>query len=359
MGRTNGAQMSAETEQYRKSNVEVSEAHQMRCLDAIGRFGWIRPKELAQIIWPQSENGQKFAERLLRLLRDKKHVLGRQLPGRSKAYVLTLRGAKAINEYHGSDFVTGVRWGRMENGVWVEPETWRHDLITTGVLINFEQQGYDVYHDWQIRRAHPDVMKIPDGIVVKGKNCYWIEVENSHKTGDHLISMCKSILAICDGKQEALMGIIPTASMIAYDQAATDYRGHKLDHLRRVTSGLGNLIEDPIKVVSVPLEIKNHGVSSVGKPVWVNIKPTKHQAIAQRIKKLKWVQTIYEDRPDDEYLKYETNDFVFSVTKEKSTGLHWAQKVRKGSGKQWWAISDSKDLWLDLAKVWDSPEPQD
>jgi hypothetical protein len=348
--------MTGEPAPERKSNLDISEAHQMRCLDAIGRFGWIRPKELSKLIWQDSENGQKFAERLLRLLRDKKLVLARQLPGRSKAYVLTLRGSKTINEFQGSDFIPGVRWGRVENGVWTAPDTWRHDLITTGVLIHFEQQGFDVFHDWNIRRAHPDVMKIPDGIIVKGKACYWIEVENSHKTGDHLVSMCKSIVAICNGKQDALMGAVPTASMIAYDQDATDYRGHRLDHLRRVTSGLGNLVDDPIRVVSVPLEIKNHGVNSVGKLAWANIKPTRHQAIAQKIKSLKWTKS---DSPDAESYAYETSQFKYRIEKQISTGLHWANKYEPAYQMTWWRLEEVKDIWLELAKVWELPRPGD
>ena len=158
--------------------------HAATALHFIARFGWLRATELGRFVYPNDKHGRKYAEKLLRKLVQLRYVLPRKLPGvgAGTAYVVATRGASWLNaNVVGSNernahlqeddyFRDGTNWGRTnKDGIWSPPLSWEHDLLSTGVLSLFWQQGaVDVVSERELLRMVPNVKdnKHADGLAV-------------------------------------------------------------------------------------------------------------------------------------------------------------------------------------------------
>lgn len=201
-------------------------------------FGWLRSVELGRLIWPGNSHSNIYACNLVRKWRDKGYVIERCLPENAgSAYVLAAAGVEFLAGY-GISAKSGKDWGDTFDNKWIAPKWWRHDLLSAGVLTLFHERGCQIIPEKKIRRANPDIKKIPDGIYSRHGLYTWLEVESHRKTSSQMDQMSKSLLAADLGKAPELSGIKCSYASVAFADNSKDERGHILNHNLRVITAL-------------------------------------------------------------------------------------------------------------------------
>jgi hypothetical protein len=227
--------------------------HASHALRLIGRFKWLRAKELGRMLHPGRSTNRKDAERYLRKLLALNLVVARPLPGNrpGKAYVLSERGARWMNDWAGhARYRPGTDWGTLRDGFWAPPDSWKHDLLAVGVLSYLgERNGFEVQCEHEPRMQADDAIKHPDGLLTDNTPTekrppftYWLEVENTRKTGANMQKMVEALglasratpVVYYDSVQHAPVRM----GMVAIHADAVDERGYKLNHLQRIEAAL-------------------------------------------------------------------------------------------------------------------------
>ena len=261
--------------------------HAAAALHFIARFGWLRAVELGRFVYPNDKHGRKYAEKLLRKLVQLRYVLPRKLPGvgAGSAYVVAARGAAWLNaNVVGSNarnahleeddyFRDGTNWGRTnKDGIWSPPLSWEHDLLATGVLSLFWQQGaVDVVSERELLRMVPNASKHADGLAVTKDQhgqlqTVWLEVERSRKSGENLDAMLKAIVAAQRGTPVTDYPGLPPVKhgMIAVPQACQDERGYSLNHQQRILNRLAKIgVKSDTHINFVLMQLKHVTVESI------------------------------------------------------------------------------------------------
>ena len=118
----------------------------------INRFGWLRTAELGPLIWPKDRYAVDRTNRITRGWIARDLVIARPLPdGAGRALVLSACGARLLREA-GIEAQSGKDIGEIVEGRWQAPATWRHDLISAGVLADLYVRGYQVSPERELRR---------------------------------------------------------------------------------------------------------------------------------------------------------------------------------------------------------------
>lgn len=261
--------------------------HAATALHFIARFGWLRAIELGRFVYPNDKHGRKYAEKLLRKLVQLRYVLPRKLPGvgAGTAYVVAARGAAWLNSNAvGSNernahteeddyYRDGTNWGRTnKDGVWSPPLSWEHDLLATGVLSLFWQQGaVDVVSERELLRMMPNASKHADGLAVTKDphgqlQTVWLEVERSRKSGENLDAMLKAIVAAQRGTPVTNYPGLPPVKhgMIAVPQTCQDERGYSLNHQQRILNRLAKVgVKSDTNINFVLMQLKHVTVESI------------------------------------------------------------------------------------------------
>lgn len=263
--------------------------HAATALHFIARFGWLRAIELGRFVYPNDTHGRKYAEKLLRKLVQLRYVLPRKLPGvgAGSAYVVAARGAAWLNSnVVGSNernahleeddyFRDGTNWGRSDkNGIWSPPLSWEHDLLATGVLSLFWQQGAeDIVSERELLRMVPNVKdnKHADGLAVTKDQhgqlqTVWLEVERSRKSGQNLDAMLKAIVSAQRGTPVTDYPRLPPVKhgMIAVPELCRDERGYSLDHQQRILNRLAKIgVKSDTSINFVLMQLKHVTVESI------------------------------------------------------------------------------------------------
>jgi hypothetical protein len=263
--------------------------HAATALHFIARFGWLRAIELGRFVYPNDAHGRKYSEKLLRKLVQLRYVLPRKLPGvgAGTAYVVAARGAawlnanavgsNARNAHTEEDdyYRDGTNWGRSDkNGVWSPPLSWEHDLLATGVLSLFWQQGAeDVVSERELLRMVPNVKdnKHADGLAVTkdphGRlQTVWLEVERSRKSGENLDAMLKAIVTAQRSTPVTNYPGLPPVKhgMIAVPELCRDERGYSLNHQQRILNRLAKVgVKSDTNIHFVLMELKHVTVESI------------------------------------------------------------------------------------------------
>jgi len=212
---------------------------QRRLKDAKGllllhRFGWLRTAELGKLLWPESTGSRQAADKLARSWFERKLVLARPLPdGAGRALVLATAGVRVLAE-EGCHAGSGKGIGTLTDERWVPPASWRHDLVAAGVLCELHRRGFDIVPEAELRRRAGLSVKLPDGLAIKDSQVLCLEVENSRKSGPQLRQLATAIGQVAAGKAEALVGIRPTAALVAFVPGVLDERGYTISHQQRV-----------------------------------------------------------------------------------------------------------------------------
>lgn len=208
-------------------------------LGFIHKFGWLRSAEIGKLMWPHNASGRQAADRLVRGWIQRRLVIARDLPDAAgRALVLSAQGARLLNA-EGLDASTGKDIGRIGNqGEWLPPFTWRHDLIATGLLCELHKRGFEIVPEAELKRRTSAAAKIPDGLALKGDQALWIEAERARKGSVELRKMAEALSGAASGTLAAVAGIKATAAMVGFVPSSRDERGFAVDHQARVRTAL-------------------------------------------------------------------------------------------------------------------------
>lgn len=261
--------------------------HAALALRFIGRFVWLRAAELGRLLHPGRPHARKYAEKHLRKLLELRLVVARPLPGRDAgtAYVLSTRGAQYLNDWNAGQLAytyrAGTDWGTSSGGRWEPPRSWRHDLLSTGVLACLRERGWSAWPEPQLRHRVPLAAKHPDGLlrfdVPDGsQKGVWLEVENARKSGRNIEQLARAVLRAALGRPvyafpEMLADTPIRHGMVAIDPNARDERGRRLDHLKRLQSALRKvpMVDGTEALVHVAwLTFRGVGVESISLEVF-------------------------------------------------------------------------------------------
>jgi hypothetical protein len=228
---------------------ELKRKNDLNGLQAIHRFGWLRPTELGRLMWPGTSSNKKMAERLARGWIERKLVIARVLPDAAgRMLVLATAGARLLADA-GIEASSGKDIGRFPDGGWLPPTSWKHDLKANSVLCELYRRGYTIIPEAELRRHEPSSgRKIPDGLAIKDKQAIWLEVEQARKTGPAMAKLANAIIQIACGNVSPRMDVKPTQVMIAYDIDARDERGYLLDHQTRVRQAVAKQAQQDIPI---------------------------------------------------------------------------------------------------------------
>lgn len=181
--------------------------NEIRVLRALHRFGWLRTRDIAALVWlcwarsPAGEPdlkqpaptaaGLRMAQRTLKRLRDKRLVLSSRAPDGSVIYALAEAGARAL-QHIGVAAVTGKDMVRSFSSAY-----FRHRCIANEIAVGAIVGGFRVATEREIAQGlwlggevgiagkKPDVLMRGDGRV------WWIEVERSRKNAKDYARLLK------------------------------------------------------------------------------------------------------------------------------------------------------------------------
>ena len=293
-------------------------------LTHIRDFRWIRPQELALLMWPKNkrETAINFAESLARKWRAKGYVIARKLPEHAgTALTLSAKGA----EFLGGGAKTGKDWGNTAaGGIWTPPKTWEHDLIAHGVLTWFAHGGaFEVTPEHKIRQQMR-LEKYPDGLLIHKEtgNGYVLEVENTRKTGQSHRDLVEAVVRASAGYNLNDVRIVGAA--LAFEPRQLDERGYAVDHEERLKKSIAKVIKQNTTVGFAQISMRGFGVGSVAWE-WKIVAPDlAGQRIARWQREGKWINSGGQQWVRD--------------------GQHYGTVEETGTGFSWRIYSDFGDL---------------
>jgi hypothetical protein len=177
---------------------DIAVSTQTEVLRLLHRFGWLRTKDLASVtgqsmpkaapkdgpalqLPPPSRADIRRIQRHLVNLREQRLILSTQAPNGSIIYALSERGARALQGL-GVQASTGKDLLRSYHAAY-----FLHRNIANEVAIAAMQQGFRVSTEREIAQGRwlggSDGIhgKRPDVVIRTGSDCWFVEVERSHK----------------------------------------------------------------------------------------------------------------------------------------------------------------------------------
>lgn len=327
----------------------------------IWKFGWLRPRELGQLLWPSAEHATKYAERLSRKLLSAGLLLPRTLPQHcGTALVLSQRGAEFLSDAAGVDAKTGKDIGETIDGVWQPPKSWRHDLIANSFLTNFFARSNRVnagscfvLPERQLKRENPREPKIPDGIIVQNFHetnfIYWVEVEHARKSGANLNSMAKNLIRVASGTPPLISGYSANVPCVVYCESSIDERGHALNHEHRITSAIKKQADRDIKISFYRAEMIGPAVDRARRKSVV-VENDSITAAVNRMAQIGWLT--------DSKTGAKVCDLVGQVARYYPDGHRWRYDYRRDDGDDEYTLIASGEAGTEseairaLAGVW-------
>lgn len=192
----------------KRSGIEIALANEIEVLKAIHKFGWLRSKDLASLIWQKrdkrfsnkepefrkpvsSPSGLRMAQITLKRLKEKKLILAALTPDNSTIYALSQKGANHLNAV-GIDTDSGKDLLRFFSF-----DQYRHRVISNELAIAGILQGFKVFTEREIaqNKWHFDksgyLGKKPDCLIQSKEYGWWIEVERSRKNQKDYLFLLK------------------------------------------------------------------------------------------------------------------------------------------------------------------------
>jgi hypothetical protein len=232
----------------------------------LAKFRWLRSRELGRLMWPNDPTSRVRADRVIRGWISRRLVIVRQLPdGAGRAIVLSSAGAALVSDKSGKD------WGEQYTIVpgsdtqWLPPKTWRHELLAAGALACLHEDGYTILPEPALRQL-PEVAslpKLPDGLAWHGKAAYWLEVENTEKTGRRLDELADWLAHLSAGHVPNIAGQQPIRGLVVFDPESLDSRGHRLDHQGRIIAKIQQRAKSDVSITWCTCEMVGYGVSAI------------------------------------------------------------------------------------------------
>jgi hypothetical protein len=182
----------------KKSGIEIAIANEIEVLKAVHKFGWLRSKDLANLIWQKKEkrfsnrepefckpvsspSGLRMAQITLKRLKDKKLILSSTTPDNSTIYALSQKGANHLNTV-GIETISGKDLLRLFSF-----DQYRHRVISNEISISGILQGFKVFTERELaqNKWYFDktgfLGKKPDCFIHGKEYGWWVEVERSRK----------------------------------------------------------------------------------------------------------------------------------------------------------------------------------
>lgn len=261
-------------------------------LTALAKFGWLRAREIGNVLWPNNPSRNVAGARIIRRWKKEKLVIERKLPdGFGPAFVLSKRGADFVDmetKYGDeNDVVSGKKIGdhieQAEDGTWIPTRSWRHDLLANGFLTLAMGHGADVFSELELRRDDPRAKKYPDGLyrsdadLAQGFNDFWaIEVERSGKWSKNARALAESIVEARHTGYE-IAGKFVAQTVVLFEDPEKPHYGSSdrqiADHFERVANQVKALVplHGSVDLLGIPLLTKGGGV--------VGVSPVRHLKI--------------------------------------------------------------------------------
>lgn len=172
--------------------------NEIRILRALHRFGWLRTRDLAALVWqrwaakahPDGPNlqppaatqaGLRMAQRTLRRMRQVRWVLSSQAPDGSVIYAMSEVGARILRGI-GVAAITGKDQVRS-----FSTSHFRHRCIANEIAIGAIIAGFRVSTEREISQGlwvggkQGIAGKLPDVLLRSSSQVWWVEVERSRK----------------------------------------------------------------------------------------------------------------------------------------------------------------------------------
>lgn len=166
-------------------------------LQSLRRFGWLRTKDIALLVWrPRSKEPKhpprlmqleprpselRMAQRTLARLRTKRMVLHALAPDYSIIYTLAEGGVREL-QGQGIESVSGKDLVRTFSAAHYHHRRLANSIAITGLI-----DGYKISAERETAQGHwfggknGIAGKIPDTIIRTNREIYWVEVERSRK----------------------------------------------------------------------------------------------------------------------------------------------------------------------------------
>lgn len=178
-------------------------------LRAINRFGWLRTKDIAVLIWskwkrydstaqfevsgaiPPSQSQLRMAQRTLKTMHLEGLLLVADAPDGSRMYGLSAKGAQILG-FKGVDAASGKDQVRPPSLGY-----FRHRCISNEIAIAAITAGYRVSTEREIAKGawrwgkEGLYGKLPDVLVKARDHFYWIEVERSRRNRTDYVKMLR------------------------------------------------------------------------------------------------------------------------------------------------------------------------
>ncbi|RQG99833.1 hypothetical protein [Paraburkholderia dinghuensis] len=171
--------------------------NEARVLRALHRFGWLRTRDIAVLIWQRwlnrptdgptfarvvaSASGIRMAQRTMRRMHERRLVLRAMAPDGSVIYALAEGGARRLRDA-GVTAVSGKDAVRDFSAAY-----YRHRVIANEVAIGAIVAGYRVSTEREIAQGRwlggldGIAGKRADVVLLSGRAIWWVEVERSRK----------------------------------------------------------------------------------------------------------------------------------------------------------------------------------
>lgn len=181
-----------------KSGLEIANENEIKVLNYLHKFGWLRSKDIASLVWqipdkkfsnfePEfkkciyTKGGLRMAQITLKRLKLNKLVLSAEAPDNSTIYALSQKGANRLGEA-GIESISGKDLIRIFSF-----DQYRHRVISNEIAIAGVLQGFKVFTERQIaqnkwlfnEKGYHE--KKPDCLIINRASAWWIEVEKSRK----------------------------------------------------------------------------------------------------------------------------------------------------------------------------------
>lgn len=200
-----------------KSGLAVAFDNEIKILNNLHRFGWLRAKDLAPLIWQKADkrfsnkepefivpnsspSALRMAQKTLKRLVQKKLVLTATAPDLSKIYALSQRGVNQLSDF-------GIIAGSGKDLIrFFSFEQYRHRVIANEIGIASILQGFRIFSEREISQNkwyfNEDGYhgKKADLLILNKDFAWWVEVERSRKNAKdyaHLISWLNEIFSNC------------------------------------------------------------------------------------------------------------------------------------------------------------------
>ena len=186
------------TEQEKNPNgQDVAADNELHILYWLHRFGWLRTRDLASLVWYDSRSADSaisMAQRTLKRLKSSRQVLHKIAPDGATVYALALAGAKRLGDEAGIDARSGKDVLRVLGN-------YEHRCNANVFAINQVRAGEKIWTEREIQSGRAPVRtvlhKVPDGLIDatndEDKDSFlalsWVEIERGHKKADDFTKM--------------------------------------------------------------------------------------------------------------------------------------------------------------------------